>query len=59
METTVEGIERVEQFDAVKAEGCTEMQGFLCGRAMPSEEIDRLFFSGGGDVVVPSSPAAA
>jgi predicted signal transduction protein with EAL and GGDEF domain len=59
METTVEGVEHVEQLNAVKSEGCTEMQGFLCGRAMPSDEIKRLFFSGGRDVVVPFSPAAA
>jgi diguanylate cyclase (GGDEF)-like protein len=43
MATTAEGVETQEQLDAVKAEGCTEMQGFLFSRALPAGEIDRLF----------------
>jgi predicted signal transduction protein with EAL and GGDEF domain len=43
METTVEGIERQDQLEAVKLEGCTEMQGFLFSRAVPADEL-RLFF---------------
>lgn len=46
MDTTVEGVENAEQLALVKSEGCTEMQGFLFSRAMPSEEVDRLIFSG-------------
>ena len=33
METTAEGVETQQQLDAVKSEGCTEMQGFLFSRA--------------------------
>ena len=33
METTAEGVETQQQLDAVKLEGCTEMQGFLFSRA--------------------------
>ena len=36
--TTAEGVETREQFDRVKAEGCTEVQGFLTGRPMPLED---------------------
>ncbi len=36
--TTAEGVETREQFDRVKAEGCTEVQGFLTGRPMPLRE---------------------
>jgi diguanylate cyclase (GGDEF)-like protein len=43
MATTAEGVETQEQLDAVKAEGCTEMQGFLFSRALPSRDIERLF----------------
>ena len=35
METTAEGVETQQQLDAVKFEGCTEMQGFLFSRARP------------------------
>jgi diguanylate cyclase (GGDEF)-like protein len=37
--TTAEGVETREQFDRVKAEGCTEVQGFLTGRPMPLEDV--------------------
>ena len=36
--TTAEGVETREQFDRVKAEGCTEVQGFLTGRPMPLKD---------------------
>jgi EAL domain-containing protein (putative c-di-GMP-specific phosphodiesterase class I) len=42
MQTTAEGVETQEQLEAVKAEGCTEMQGFLLSRALPSAEIAKL-----------------
>ena len=42
MQTTAEGVETQEQLDAVKAEGCTEMQGFLLSRAVPAGEIAKL-----------------
>src|SRR4029434_2090766 len=32
MATTAEGVETKEQLETVKAEGCTEMQGFLFSR---------------------------
>jgi diguanylate cyclase (GGDEF)-like protein len=42
MQTTAEGVETQEQLEAVKAEGCTEMQGFLLSRALPATEIAKL-----------------
>jgi diguanylate cyclase (GGDEF)-like protein len=45
METTAEGVETQQQLDAVKLEGCTEMQGFLFSRALPAHEIELLYFS--------------
>ena len=44
METTAEGVETQQQLDAVKLEGCTEMQGFLFSRARPAHEIEQLYF---------------
>jgi len=43
MATTAEGVETQEQLEAVRAEGCTEMQGFLFSRALPARDIGRLF----------------
>jgi diguanylate cyclase (GGDEF)-like protein len=39
MDITVEGIETEEQLRLVKAEGCTEAQGYFLGRPMPAEAI--------------------
>jgi diguanylate cyclase (GGDEF)-like protein len=46
MTATAEGVETREQFDKIKSEGCTEMQGFLFSRPLPVREIERLFLSG-------------
>jgi diguanylate cyclase (GGDEF)-like protein len=44
METTAEGVETQQQLDAVKLEGCTEMQGFLFSRPRPALEIEQVYF---------------
>ena len=45
MATTAEGVETKEQMDRVRAEGCTEMQGFYVCAPAPAEEITRLLRS--------------
>jgi diguanylate cyclase (GGDEF)-like protein/PAS domain S-box-containing protein len=56
MTTTAEGVETAEQLDAIKAEGCTEMQGFLFSRPLPASELEPLYLArhdaGGGDRTV-------
>ncbi len=47
MATTAEGVETQEQVDRVRAEGCTEMQGFFFSPPRPIKEIERLFLSSG------------
>ena len=42
MSTTAEGVETQEQLAIVKAEGCTEMQGFLFSRPLPAANVDAL-----------------
>jgi EAL domain-containing protein (putative c-di-GMP-specific phosphodiesterase class I) len=42
MTTTAEGIETQEHFDMLRAEGCTEMQGFLISAAQPAKNIPAL-----------------
>ena len=46
MTTTAEGVETQEQLNAVRALGCTEMQGFLFSRPVQGKELARLFQSG-------------
>jgi EAL domain-containing protein (putative c-di-GMP-specific phosphodiesterase class I) len=40
--TTAEGVETVDQLDWLRAEGCTEVQGFLFSAARPASEISAL-----------------
>ena len=48
MTTTAEGVETKEQLDTVRAEGCTEMQGFLFSQPLPLIEIERLLWRTAG-----------
>jgi diguanylate cyclase (GGDEF)-like protein len=41
--TTAEGVETKEQFDIVRAEGCTEMQGYYFSAPKTADEIRKLF----------------
>jgi diguanylate cyclase (GGDEF)-like protein len=43
MATTAEGVETKQQLDRVRAEGCTEMQGYYFSPPRPAAEIARLF----------------
>jgi EAL domain-containing protein (putative c-di-GMP-specific phosphodiesterase class I) len=43
MTTTAEGVETQEQVDKVRAEGCTEMQGYFFSPPRPIGEISKLF----------------
>jgi diguanylate cyclase (GGDEF)-like protein len=42
MATTAEGVETEEQLERVRAEGCTEMQGYFICPPSPASEIERL-----------------
>ena len=39
MRTIAEGVETQDQLDRVRAEGCTEVQGYLFGRPMPPADL--------------------
>lgn len=45
MQTIAEGIETDADLANVKAQGCTEAQGYLFSRAIPSRQLQRLFES--------------
>jgi EAL domain-containing protein (putative c-di-GMP-specific phosphodiesterase class I) len=42
MTTTAEGVETKEQLDLLRAEGCTEVQGYLFSKPQPASEVPRL-----------------
>jgi diguanylate cyclase (GGDEF)-like protein/PAS domain S-box-containing protein len=42
MKTLAEGVERPEQLDTLRAEGCDEVQGYLFSRPRPAGEIPSL-----------------
>ncbi len=43
MSTTAEGVETEDQLHLVRAQGCTEVQGFLFSPPLPAAAVDRLF----------------
>jgi predicted signal transduction protein with EAL and GGDEF domain len=62
MTTTAEGVETQEQLDQMRAEGCTEAQGYFYGKPMPANEIARLLSDAGmhaSDGVVVSRETAS
>ncbi len=42
MSTTAEGVERIEQVEHLRIEGCGEMQGFLYSEAVPVDQLTDL-----------------
>lgn len=42
MTTTAEGVERADQLEMLRGEGCTEVQGYLYSQAMPQEQLSDL-----------------
>jgi EAL domain-containing protein (putative c-di-GMP-specific phosphodiesterase class I) len=44
MTTTAEGVETAEQLERVRAEGCTECQGYYFSAPMPGHELARRYF---------------
>ena len=47
MATTAEGVETKEQFDQVRAEGCTEIQGYYICKPCPAADIEHRFIRAG------------
>jgi EAL domain-containing protein (putative c-di-GMP-specific phosphodiesterase class I) len=59
MTATAEGVETVQQLDTIRAEGCTEMQGYLFSRPLPAQEIEKLFLSPRHERVIEGGNVAA
>jgi EAL domain-containing protein (putative c-di-GMP-specific phosphodiesterase class I) len=53
MATTAEGVETKEQLDILRAEGCTEMQGYLFSKPLPASEIAQFLRQCAGDMSLP------
>jgi diguanylate cyclase (GGDEF)-like protein len=56
---TAEGVETPEQFDLIRSEGCTEMQGFLLSKPVPAHELEPLLLAKGIECEGPCQVAAA
>ena len=42
--TTAEGVETMDQFEWLRAEGCNQVQGFLFSAPKPASEVEQLLF---------------
>jgi EAL domain-containing protein (putative c-di-GMP-specific phosphodiesterase class I) len=49
MSTTAEGIETSEQFERLREDGCTEVQGYLFGRPMSASDVVPLITRNAGE----------
>jgi EAL domain-containing protein (putative c-di-GMP-specific phosphodiesterase class I) len=58
MTTTAEGVETRQQLEAVKAEGCTEIQGHVFSAPLPAEEVELKFLSKRAEAATPDRNAA-
>lgn len=45
MTTTAEGVETNDQLEQIRAQGCTEVQGYLFSKPQPASEVPRLLSS--------------
>ena len=43
MHTTAEGVETAEQLARLRAEGCTEVQGYYFSAPRPAHEVPKMF----------------
>jgi EAL domain-containing protein (putative c-di-GMP-specific phosphodiesterase class I) len=43
LETLAEGIEETDQLTQLQAEECEGGQGYLCGRPLPADGVEKLF----------------
>ena len=59
MSTTAEGVETAEQLDIVRAEGCTEVQGYLYSPPKPIQEIATMIAAAELKIEAPSPEAVA
>jgi len=58
MTTTAEGVETIEQEEMIRADGCTDMQGYLVSRPVPAGDVAGLIERLGAVSAPPLEPKA-
>jgi len=53
-----EGVETAEQWDALRAEGCDQVQGFLFSKPRPGDDVLGMLAEHGNATIVPAERAA-
>jgi EAL domain-containing protein (putative c-di-GMP-specific phosphodiesterase class I) len=59
MSTTAEGVETAAQLEIVRAEGCTEVQGYLYSPPKPANEIAKMIATAEAATAAPGAVASA
>ena len=59
MSTTAEGVETTAQLDIIRAEGCTEVQGYLYSPPKPAGEIAKMIAAAAAETDMPGTVASA
>jgi EAL domain-containing protein (putative c-di-GMP-specific phosphodiesterase class I) len=57
--TTAEGVETEQQLNQLRAEGCSELQGYLFSRPIPPEDVPALIGQINGNRAVWNTDSAA
>ena len=57
MTTVAEGVETHDQMQRIRAEGCTDVQGYFISRPVPSADLMRLFKDQSAETPVPPIPS--
>jgi diguanylate cyclase (GGDEF)-like protein len=57
MRTTAEGVEEEGQLEALRSEGCTEIQGYLMSKPLPLPEVEKLLRSRAANEAAPGDAA--
>lgn len=59
MNTVAEGVETLDQLNALSEMGCDQLQGYLMSKPVPRDDFATLLERGNGDLLLPAEPSPA